>query len=47
MGILSSSSDSSDSTADASKNLTEGLSSTGYHKFSGGNTLNISSGIWM
>ena len=45
MGILSSSSDSSDSTAGVSQYLTEGLSSTGYHKFSGGNTLNISSGI--
>jgi len=45
MGILSSLSDSSDSTADVSQYLTEGLSSTGYHKFSGGNTLNISSGI--
>ena len=45
MGIFNSSSDSSDSTADVSQYLTEGLSSTGYHKFSGGNTLNLFSGI--
>ncbi len=45
MGIFNSLSDSSDSTAGVSQYLTEGLSSTGYHKFSGRNTLNLSLGI--